>query len=98
MQSTLSRLGLVIYEPNQLLMRTILFLLLVIFLGTSSKAQEKTRITKVQTFTMPIVLTLSQSDIQIQNFQTAASFFKVKHGRVKKALRFITNTKKTQIA
>jgi hypothetical protein len=79
-------------------MRTILFLVLVICLGTSSQAQEASTEIKVDAVTMPMARTLSQSEFRIQKFQTAASFFKVKHGRVKKALRFIPNTKKTQFA
>lgn len=79
-------------------MRIILFLLLVVCFGASSQAQENSLVSKVQPFTMPIALTLELSEFPTQKFQTAASFFKVRHGSVKRALLFKPNTKKTQVA
>lgn len=79
-------------------MRTVLLLLLVVCLGTLCQAQEKPLTFKVLPVTMPIAHTLEQSAFWIQDSQIAASFFKVKHGRVKRALSFRPKTKKTQVA
>ncbi len=96
--STLSLKWIVIYKPNYLLMRTILFLFLVICLGTSTQAQEKLSVRKVEGLTMPVTNTLEKPDDTIQKFQTAARFFKVKNARVKQALLFIPRTRRTQVA
>ncbi|WP_116770805.1 hypothetical protein [Maribacter litoralis] len=69
-------------------MRTIIFLFLVICLGTQSQAQEKSPDTKVQTIVMPMADVTIKSDVNAQGFQTAARFFKVKNARVKQALLF----------
>ncbi|MEO9479214.1 MAG: hypothetical protein ABJO28_13900 [Maribacter dokdonensis] len=69
-------------------MRTIIFLFLVICLGTQSQAQEKSPNTKVQTIVMPMANITVKSDVNTQGFQTAARFFKVKNARVKQALLF----------
>ncbi|WP_419210854.1 hypothetical protein ACNR9Q_08820 [Maribacter sp. X9] len=79
-------------------MRIILFLLLVVCLGTSTQAQEKLSISKVKTLTMPLAPTLEPAETPIKKFQTAASFFKVKHGRVKQALSFRPRSKRIQLA
>ncbi|MGB3145446.1 MAG: hypothetical protein WBB24_15200 [Maribacter sp.] len=79
-------------------MRTILFLFLIICLGTSTQAQEKLSVTKVEGLTMPVINTLEKPDDTIQKFQTAARFFKVKNARVKQALLFRPRTRRTQVA
>lgn len=78
-------------------MRTVLLLLLVVCLGTLCQAQEKSLTFKVPPITMPMAPTLAQSAFW-HSPQIAASFFKVKHGRVKRALLFRPKTKKTQVA
>ena len=79
-------------------MRAFLFIMLVICLGTSSQAQKKLSVSKVEVLTMPIETNLETFDGQYLKFQTAARFFKVKNGRVKQALLFRTRTKRTQVA
>ena len=79
-------------------MRTIIFLFLVICLGTSSQAQNKLSVSKVKTISMPMAQTTYQTDIISQSPQTAARFFKVKNARVKQALLFKARFTKTQIA
>jgi len=69
-------------------MRTIIFLFLVICLGTQSQAQVKSPDTKVQTVVMPMADVTIKSDVNAQGFQTAARFFKVKNARIKQALLF----------
>ncbi|TDS17017.1 hypothetical protein DFQ03_1507 [Maribacter caenipelagi] len=69
-------------------MRTIIFLFLVICLGTQSQAQSKSPDIKVQTIIMPMADVIIKSDVNTQGFQTAARFFKVKNARVKQALLF----------
>ena len=69
-------------------METVIFLFLVICLGTQSQAQEKSPNTKVQTIVMPMADITVKSDVNTQGFQTAARFFKVKNARVKQALLF----------
>tara|TARA_R110002051_G_scaffold34256_4_gene76380 strand:- start:13878 stop:14117 length:240 start_codon:yes stop_codon:yes gene_type:complete len=69
-------------------MRTIIFLFLVICLGTQSQAQQQLPVKKVQTIVMPIVPITVNSNFNSQGFQTAARFFKVKNARVKQALLF----------
>ncbi|SKB27599.1 hypothetical protein SAMN05660866_00474 [Maribacter arcticus] len=81
-----------------LIMRTIIFLFLVVCLGTKSQAQHKLPVTKVQSFTMPMVDIIGQSEINTQGYQTAARFFKVKNARVKQALKFKPTTLKTLFA
>jgi hypothetical protein len=79
-------------------MRTILFLFLVICLGTSTQAQEKLSVSKVEGLTMPVTNTLEKPDDTIQKFQAAARFFKVKNARVKQALLFRPRIRRTQVA
>jgi len=69
-------------------MRTIIFLFLVICLGTKSQAQSKSPDTKVQTIVMPMADVTIKSDVNTHGFQTAARFYKVKNARVKRALLF----------
>ncbi len=69
-------------------MRTIIFLFLVICLGTQSQAQSKSPDTKVQTIVMPMADVTIKSDVNTHGFQTAARFYKVKNARVKRALLF----------
>ncbi|HDZ05540.1 hypothetical protein LCGC14_0067560 [marine sediment metagenome] len=69
-------------------MRTIIFLFLVVCLGTQSQAQAKLPVSKVQTIVMPMADITIKSDVNSQGFQTAARFFKVKNARVKQALLF----------
>lgn len=78
-------------------MRAILFLVLVVCLGTSSQAQDQSAVPKVKSIALPIAQTLVPSEFQIQKSQTAAIFFKVKHGRVKRALLFKPKAGSTQI-
>lgn len=69
-------------------MRTIIFLFLVICLGTKSQAQSKSPDTKVQTIVMPMADVAIKSDVNTHGFQTAARFYKVKNARIKRALLF----------
>ncbi|WP_282179550.1 hypothetical protein [Maribacter stanieri] len=69
-------------------MRTIIFLFLVVCLGTQSQAQAKSPVSKVKTIVMPMADVSIKSDVNSQGFQTAARFFKVKNARVKQALLF----------
>ena len=69
-------------------MRTIIFLFLVVCLGTQSQAQAKLPVSKVQTIVMPMADITIKSDVNSQGFQTAERFFKVKNARVKQALLF----------
>jgi len=79
-------------------MRTILFLFLVICLGTESQAQEKLQVSKVQTIIMPMADIINQSEINHKGLQTAARFFKEKNARVKRALLFKRESRKTLFA
>ncbi|WP_339628109.1 hypothetical protein [uncultured Maribacter sp.] len=79
-------------------MRTIIFLFLVVCLGTASQAQDRLPVTKVQTVVMPMADIIDQSDINTQGYQTAARFFKVKNARIKQALKFKPTTLKILIA
>ena len=81
-----------------LIMRTIIFLFLVVCLGTKSQAQDKLPVTKVQTIVMPMAYIIDQSEINTQGYQTAARFFKVKNARIKQALKFKPTTLKTLFA
>lgn len=81
-----------------LIMRTIIFLFLVVCLGTQSQAKDKLPVTKVQTIVMPMADIIDQSEINTQGYQTAARFFKVKNARIKQALKFRPGTKKTLFA
>jgi hypothetical protein len=79
-------------------MRTIIFLFLVVCLGTKSQAQDKLPVTKVQSIKMPMAEIIDQSEINTQGYQTATKFFKVKNARIKQALRFKPTTIKTLFA
>ncbi|SIQ40007.1 hypothetical protein [Maribacter ulvicola] len=79
-------------------MRTIIFLLLVICLGTQSQAQSKSPDIKVQSVVMPMLDVTIKSDVNIQGFQTAARFYKVKNARVKQALLFKIGVKTVSFA
>ncbi|TLP80348.1 hypothetical protein [Maribacter sp. ACAM166] len=79
-------------------MRTILFLFLVICLGTQSQAQEKLLVTKVQAIVMPLTEKIEQSETNHQSFETAARFFKVKNARVKRALLFKSRSRRILFA
>ena len=69
-------------------MRTIIFLFLVVCLGTQSQAQAKSPVSKVKTIVMPMADVIIKSDVNTHGFQTAARFYKVKNARVKRALLF----------
>lgn len=79
-------------------MRTLIMLLLVVCLGTTSQAQERLAESKVIPIAFPIAQTLDQPVLGFQKSQTAASFFKVKYGRVKRALLFRPKTKRILVA
>ncbi|MEP2280972.1 hypothetical protein [Maribacter sp.] len=79
-------------------MRTIIFLFLVICLGTKSQAQSKSPDAKVQTIVMPMADVTIKSDVNTPGFQTAARFFKVKNARVKRALLFKTRVRTVSLA
>ena len=79
-------------------MRTIIFLFLVVCLGTKSQAKEKLPVAKVQTIVLPMAVMIDQSVINIQGYQTAARFFKVKNARIKQALKFKPTIIKTLFA
>ena len=90
--------GLSINQIYLLIMRTIIFLFLVVCLGTKSQAQEMLPVTKVKTIVMPMADIIVQSEINTQGYQTAARFFKVKNARIKQALKFKPTTVKTFFA
>ena len=79
-------------------MRTIIFLSLVICLGTQLQAQKKSSNIKVPSVVMPLANVFEKSIVSPQDFQTAARFFKVKNARVKQALRFKPRFRKTVFA
>lgn len=79
-------------QIHLLIMRAIIFLLLVVCLGTKSQAQKMLPVTKVKTIIMPIADIIDQSEINTQGYQTAARFFKVKNARIKQALKFKPTT------
>jgi len=62
------------------------------------QAQKKSTHSKVPTMVMPMATILIQSNININDFQTAARFFKVKNARVKQALLFKPRIRKTFFA
>lgn len=79
-------------------MRTLIFLLFVACLGTSSQAQEKLSVTRIQTIVMPIAQTVNKTEVLPQKSQTAARFFKVKNARVKRALLFKPRSRRALFA
>jgi len=79
-------------------MRTVIFLFLVVCLGTKSQAKNKLPVTKVQVIVMPMADIIHQTEINTQGYQTAARFFKVKNARIKQALKFKPTTVKTFFA
>lgn len=79
-------------------MRTVIFLFLVVCLGTKSQAKNKLPVTKVQVIVMPMADIIHQTEINTQGYQTAARFFKVKNARIKQALKFKPTSFKTLFA
>ncbi|WP_405381381.1 hypothetical protein [Maribacter sp. LLG6340-A2] len=79
-------------------MRALLFIFLVICLGTSSQAQENPSVKKVQVIILPMAQTIPLPDRLPKRSQTAARFFKVKNARVKRALAFKPISKRTMMA
>lgn len=79
-------------------MRTLIFLLLVTCLGTTSQAQDKSSVTRIQTIVMPMAHMLNTTETLPKGSQTAARFFKVKNARVKRALLFKPQFKRILVA
>lgn len=76
-------------------MRTLILFVFIAFLGSTSQAQERATESKINTITLPVAKTVHQPARSLQESATAALFFKVKYGRVKRALLFKSKSKKT---
>lgn len=85
-------------------MKTLFTLVIVLFFGATSSAQNFNNDAKVETFKMGIVLDSSPSDT-VADFETSygkqrevARLYKFKNSRVKKALSFATKKSKPKMA
>ncbi|MDO1514083.1 hypothetical protein Q2T41_15585 [Maribacter confluentis] len=79
-------------------MRTLIFLFLVICLGTLSQAQENPTAKRVQVIVMPMAQAKPMAERLPMSSQTAARFFKVKNARIKRALAFKPISRRTLVA
>lgn len=81
-------------------MKTIITLVLVIFLGVSAQAQNNTKELKVETMEMGIVGASSSivKDVVLEKETEVARLYKYKNSRIKKALKFTTKRNKAKMA
>lgn len=77
-------------------MRAILFLLLVICVGTFAQAQD-THQPKVETITMPIAYSVDKITEPNAEFPALAGVFVLKNSRIKRALTFKTRKKDVKL-
>ena len=73
-------------------MKTILFLMLVICMGTFAQAQKAEIEMKVSTISMPIAEPMDQTNLG-EKFPAVTGIFVLKHSRVKRALSFVVEEK-----
>ncbi|MFS4456277.1 hypothetical protein [Maribacter sp. 2304DJ31-5] len=70
-------------------MRSIIFLLLVICMGTLAQAQKNKLQEKVKIINMPVaVKTIHPTKTAVGQFPTMTGIYILKHSRIKKALSF----------
>ena len=84
-------------------MKTIITLVLVIFLGVSAQAQNNTQELKVETIEMGILKVSSSSsssskEVVLEKETEVARLYKYKNSRIKKALKFTTKRNKAKMA
>ena len=80
-------------------MKTIITLVLVIFLGVSAQAQNNTQELKVETIEMGILkVSSSTKEVVLEKETEVARLYKYKNSRIKKALKFTTKRNKAKMA
>ena len=84
-------------------MKTLITLILVLFIGVAAQAQNNTNDVKVETIEMSIVTFTSSEKITFEEVATAnetevARLYKYKNSRIKKALSFTTKKNKAKMA
>jgi len=80
-------------------MKTLITLILVLFIGVAAQAQNNTKDVKVETIQMTVVTkTFIQDVIIVNNKIEVARLYKFKNARIKKALSFATKRNKARMA
>ncbi|MFX0558196.1 hypothetical protein ACOCEA_15445 [Maribacter sp. CXY002] len=79
-------------------MRYILFLLLVICMGTCAMAQHRNSEVKVKTIALPMSQTVHQTNFGEGGFPAITGIYVLKNSRVKRALAFKVKCKIVKLA
>lgn len=79
-------------------MRSILFLLLVICVGTCAMAQQQNSEVKVKTISLPLSQIVHQTNLGKDRFPTVTGIYVLKNSRVKRALEFKVRKMKVKLA
>lgn len=84
-------------DQIDLLMKTILFLMLVICMGAFAQAQQPEIEMKLNTISMPITDPMDQTN-QGEKLPSVTGIFVFKHSRIKRALSFKMEEKSEKLA
>jgi len=85
-------------NQTNLQMRSILFLLLVIFVGTCTMAQQQHSEVKVKTISLPMSQTVHQTNLGKDGFPTVTGIYVLKNSRIKRALEFKARKRRVKLA
>ena len=85
------------YNKTQV-MKTILTLIFVLFIGVAAQAQNGAAEVKVETVTMSVVAATAKQEVAVKNQNSVARLYMFKNSKITKALSFSTKLNKAKLA